>query len=109
MNVVERKALLINLLDRNCGYTEEEPAIVVADRILNSGIFPNSVERPQWISVEENLPDSDDDVLVTDGVDCYVAYWRSDVRQWDSLTCGWVDAVITHWMVLPELPKEKEE
>ena len=29
---------LIDLLDTNCGYVDEEPAEIVADRILKSGI-----------------------------------------------------------------------
>lgn len=30
---------LIEILDRNCGYTEEERAEVVADRLINSGLI----------------------------------------------------------------------
>lgn len=61
-----------------------------------------------WISVEDQLPDTDDDVLV------YIdhknrspvieqSYWfrfQGGVR-WS----GHADSIITHWMPLPEPPE----
>lgn len=32
------KERLIDVLDRNCGYTAEEPAEVVADRLIEAGV-----------------------------------------------------------------------
>jgi hypothetical protein len=68
-----------------------------------------------WISVEERLPKSRADVLV-------VAYWG---EEWQTMT-GWYSAMmgkwriitpfgerepggVTHWMPLPEPPKEADQ
>ena len=56
--------------------------------------------HPYWHKVDEELPPSSIKVLVTDGnsieygwYDCYCNEWRG------------LMAKITHWMYLPELPK----
>lgn len=72
----------------------------------------------EWISVKEQLPEEDDanDYLITDGNSCFVGFYRHDVKAWDNFTLGWVQELyadgtvatveITHWMPLPELPKD---
>ena len=57
-----------------------------------------------WIPVAERLPENDNDVLVTDGTDCAVAYWRTDAQAWDDSMHGWCDLYgleVTAWMPLP--------
>ena len=73
---------------------------------------------PQWIPVTERLPDGNEDVLVTDGDACAVGYFRPDANAWDSCEFGWIEnrpdpypsglGKVTHWMPLPEPPKESE-
>ena len=66
-----------------------------------------------WISVEERLPEPEKDVIILDGrkhididhltddgEDNYY-WWKSD----ESIFCE--DDEITHWMPIPELPKEE--
>lgn len=72
----------------------------------------------EWISVKDKLPDKDDinDYLITDGKRCFVGFYRHKVKAWDNFTLGWVqeyysdgsveDIEITHWMPLPEPPKD---
>lgn len=73
----------------------------------------------KWISVKDKLPEKGDynDYLITDGEHCYVGHYRHDADAWDS-KLGWIqgmyadtgetyDINITHWMPLPELPKEE--
>lgn len=60
--------------------------------------------QPGWIPVAERLPENDNDVLVTDGTDCAVAYWRTDAQAWDDSMHGWCDLYgleVTAWMPLP--------
>ena len=61
--------------------------------------------QPGWIPCSERLPDNDIDVLVTDGTDCAVAYWRTDAQAWDDSMHGWCDLYgleVTAWMPLPK-------
>ena len=62
---------------------------------------------PHWISVEERLPENGKFVLVSDGDDIdtacrYKALTPDEVETffWDSVL------EVTHWMPLPEPPKE---
>lgn len=68
-----------------------------------------------WISVKDRLPDEHIRVLVVNDDakfmvaeraedDWWYQYIAYDVDRWDALEQG----VITHWMPLPEPPKEEE-
>ena len=77
------------------------------------------LEKSLWIPVTEALPESfGDDVLVTDGEDYAVGFWREDAEAWDSTDFGWLENrseppcgihTVTHWMPLPPLPKPPKE
>lgn len=71
-------------------------------------------DMPKWISVKYRLPESHDKkadcFLVTDGDFIWMAYYAC--KEWQFAQCtdspyviGWTD--ITHWMHLPEPPKEE--
>ena len=74
----------------------------------------------EWISVKDRLPDEDDinDYLITDGKRCFVGFYHHKAKGWDNFTLGWIqeyyadgevdDIEITHWMPLPEPPKESD-
>ena len=68
---------------------------------------------PKWISVEERLPEmyedsSADIVLVTDGQFIHMAAYSNE--KWYFAECGEMKEPmfykVTHWMPLPESPKE---
>ena len=66
-----------------------------------SGLPP---AQPGWIPVTERLPENNNDVLVTDGTDCAVAYWRTDAQAWDDCMHGWCDLYgleVVAWQPLP--------
>ncbi len=56
----------------------------------------------KWISVEDQLPPNADQILVTYKDERCTAYYSAgkfyldDDREWD--------AIVTHWMPIPELP-----
>jgi hypothetical protein len=70
--------------------------------------------KPEWISVDERLPDNDGKYLVA-SEECgrysiSVRKFRKEVPCWYTGYCGhWERRTngITHWMPLPEAPKMK--
>ena len=71
----------------------------------DTGLAPEEVQQMRWIPVEERLPEpTENPVLVHDYSGVSVA--------WHSKTMGWVYKTglpcvdVTHWMSLPQPPKE---
>jgi len=73
----------------------------------------------EWISVKDRLPENNDDVLVTDGEDCAVLFFHKNDNKWkygyglleaynyDGGACIEAETQgMTHWMPLPEPPKD---
>ena len=68
-------------------------------------------QKPQWISVKDRLPKEDG---------FYNVYMNGDIwgkpEEWAVTSCGFYDgkwdedaATISHWMPLPEPPKEEQK
>lgn len=88
------------------GYSTAEDAFVAGAE------WADANQPAPWISVEDKLPELDKEVIILDkgkhididflmddGEGGYF-WWKSD----ESICCE--DDEITHWMPLPELPKE---
>lgn len=71
----------------------------LAEKLYNAGYRKQS----GWISVDERLPETYEDVLCFDRRSVIIDFMCSD-GTW----CGIHDKPITHWMPLPEPPKMKE-
>ncbi len=71
-------------------------------------------ENPRWINVEERLPENEQMVIGYTPCDGYmfVGYYREEQnwKQWYIVTAmrstKYVTKKVTHWMHLPEPPKE---
>ena len=92
--------------DRLVELLEQKMHPYLADDIAVHRI-ENGVIVPQWISVEDRLPDNEERVLVA--VDSDKSYTKIDTdrmvyRQW----VRWGMSV-THWMPLPEPPKAEQK
>ena len=65
-------------------------------------------QQPKWISVEERLPWMNKKVLVTDGFIVAEAHYNGRAEWIHNGHCMETGGVIvTHWMHLPEPPKEE--
>jgi hypothetical protein len=70
----------------------------------------NTRELPRWIPVTERLPKYGERVLVFGGVTMYVAYYdknRYGGESWHKLNSKSHYCNPTHWMPLPQPPKEE--
>lgn len=65
---------------------------------------------PKWISVEDGLPETFESVIVLTKHEMLICHHDGDewVINYDGEYAGY-DYEITHWMPLPELPKEEEK
>jgi hypothetical protein len=67
---------------------------------------------PQWISVKDRLPENISDVLIlSKEKESCVGYYRSSDNDWNMYNpcCSFHMELhgVTHWMPLPEAPKEE--
>ena len=75
-------------------------------------MLPSAQPEQRWIPCSERLPEDDEIVLVSDGIDYAVAFWRSDAHAWDDPIYGWLDSFgfnVRAWMPLPEPYTERRE
>lgn len=80
----------------------------IAKSLTESVELVRKLQSPSWIPVTERLPEENEEVLVV-----AVNFFNKDDR-WaaiDWLYCGtWQQHdIVTHWMPLPEPPKEEKE
>ena len=81
-----------------CDYT------LAIDHLISNGVTVH-----KWIPVSERLPEHGDVVL------CYMSFDEQRILQWDECAAWWngygedhEKNEVTHWMPLPEPPKECE-
>ena len=103
---------------------------LVVDRLAayeDTGLTPEQVKAQQWISVEDRLPEKTGSYLVfyhewSGGAflptydDCTIRVMRFlDSRKWRYPVCvdkrceADTNRAVTHWMPLPEPPKEAQK
>lgn len=74
------------------------------DKMFVASLIGADKARPKWISVKDGLPQIETEVLVlNDGnvqIARYCKQFMSNRRYWNI-----DDALVTHWMPIPELPK----
>lgn len=109
-DLISRKALINQHCAVNCGctrsqcgFTKEEDGADCCTFVKEIEAAPAVEAEPKWISVEERLPENFDTVII----------WRNDCR---NACIGWLiddrwsvpkGVKVTHWMPLPEAPKEE--
>lgn len=84
----------------------------VIDAIADAVVKKMYKPKTEWIPVTEKLPDIDEDVLATDGLDMFTAWWSDDGFEagWHSLDDIYTpDKPILAWMPLPQPYKAESE
>ena len=77
------------------------PTCKICGKPVTTGIVVHAECLPQWVSVEDRLPETAQDVIVFDGRNvtfaCKLGVWYGEFSRAIN---------VTHWMPLPEPPKE---
>ena len=62
-----------------------------------------------WISINDRLPEDEYECLVITK-DCwyYIGWFKGDIQKWVVNGVVWCDETITHWIKIPEPPKEDD-
>ena len=96
-----REEKLEKYLDHQYMYENGDPSYIHGIKVGVSWADENP--KSPWISVEDRLPEEHTDVIVTNGSN--VAYcikygdgFYTNIGKW---------CYVTHWMPIPELPKEE--
>lgn len=63
-----------------------------------------------WISVKDRLPEDEYECLIiTKGRWYYIGWFKGDIQKWVVDGVVWCYVEVTHWIKLPEPPKEDED
>ena len=65
-----------------------------------------TIEVPRWIPVSERLPEDGQIVLTCKNGICEVQTYEARRNGWVSGRIFWSMAFVTHWMPLPDAPKD---
>lgn len=67
------------------------------------------MQNYSWISVKDGYPNMCEEVIVTDGKDYAIGWYREDADAWEHVNYGWLEresddempmrlGKVTHWM-----------
>lgn len=99
---------LVDILDNNFGYTSEEKAEDVAERLIRAGLI-RVKETQKWIPIAERLPEKPGHYLVHIECKCDGELWSKWIQvawfckkfYWEhSYGAEFFEETITHWMQL---------
>lgn len=91
-----------------CPFTVDDvrPCSLCETESLAEHLIANGVTIQRWIPVSERLPDANGVYLSVDDMGIYsFRVFDPSKRMWKAI---WEDEKVTHWMPLPEPPKEGE-
>lgn len=70
-----------------------------------------ATKQTQWIAVADRLPNDDEIVLVLcprESEPVWLGYIDGDTGEWRDVSAAWIETGVTHWMPLPESPKQSQ-
>ena len=83
----------------------------IIDRLAayeDTGFTPEEVQQMRWIPVEERLPKPQENPVIACDYTGVCLAWYSSTMGWQYRT-GLSGVDITHWMHLPQPPKEEKK
>ena len=93
---------------RKYGYCFNSLRLYAADRLEELETELSKLkEQQRWIPVTERLPEDDDDVLIMSSGSISMGYYSVYNEYWADYINVY-NSDVTHWMPLPEPPKEEE-
>jgi hypothetical protein len=76
---------------------------------IASNLIANGVTVQEWISVKDQLPENKGNYLGFTGSTTMVGYYKGNGNWWIWLNDVEGENLFTHWMPLPEPPKDASE
>lgn len=95
-------------LEKWTGWWEHTVLGNIVDRLAayeDTGFTPEEVQKMRWIPVEERLPEPQENPVIACDYTGVCLAWYSPTMGWQYRT-GLSGVDITHWMPLPQPPKE---
>lgn len=83
----------------------------IIDRLAayeDTGLIPEEAQQMRWIPVEERLPKPQENPVIACDYTGVCLAWYSPTMGWQYST-GLSGVDITHWMPLPQPPKEEKK
>ena len=96
-------------LEKWTGWWEHTVLGNIVDRLAayeDTGLAPEEVHQMRWIPVEERLPKPQESPVIACDYTGVCLAWYSPTMGWKYRN-GLSGVDITHWMPLPQLPKEE--
>lgn len=111
---IKLKDVALRIRDHNRIHSKERGAVIITECLNFAAEIIEKLDRgeiqpaPQWISVEERLPNHYEEVLVVSKLKniVYFAWYDADISMFMGNGHMWTTREVTHWMPLPEPPKE---
>lgn len=89
----------------NCGSDAKQQAADMLEKLAAE----KETKKPEWISVKDRLPEKRCEAYLCSLDSClFPGSQYIDIRVFDS-DGKWRNGTVTHWMPLPELPKEEKQ
>lgn len=103
---ISREAVLQKFLERGSGYIDMLTIKTMVDEIPSANVQP----VPQWISIEERLPEENQKCLVYRDINADLkittGIWHSDTKEFYGLRHGTRLEDTIAWAPLPEPPQD---
>lgn len=99
--------LISEAQDCGCDVTDVVDMIYVENEVLADHLLAHGVTFQRWIPVSERLPEDCETVLVYAVGYMELGWYDTDNGEWRSDEYTWDADEVTHWLPLPQTPKEE--